>query len=43
MIVGLILFLLGIYLLEHGHPAFACCAFAGMVVGLIWPGWWLPR
>jgi hypothetical protein len=42
MIAALTLFMLVIYLIQHG-PGVACLAFVAMVIALIWPGWWMPR
>ena len=43
MIAGLTLFMLVIYLIQHGRPGVACLAFVAMVIALIWPGWWMSR
>lgn len=43
MIVGLTLFMLMIYMVQHDRPGVACFAFAAMVIVLIWPRWRMPR
>lgn len=43
MIAALTLFMLVIYLIEHGRPVVAGLAAAAMLIALIWPGWWMPR